>query len=81
LVSDLNSFCAAAAGWDGVQAGAFQARTDALRQSYAGFVSPDAVPGDPLAGHFAHLAEVLPHTAIMAPIRNANTRAVFRARG
>lgn len=66
LVSDLESFCMAAAAWDPIKPEAFADRTAGLHASYEAFVDPDAVPGDPMAGHFAHLSNVLPDDAIIA---------------
>jgi len=65
LVSDCESFCLAAAAWPAIKPDAFAARTATLRDTYTAFSSPDAVPDDPLAGHLAHLAEVLPRDAIV----------------
>jgi len=65
LVSDTESFCEAVAQWDPIKPDAFATRTAELRKSFENFTSPDAVPGDPLAGHFAHLADVLPADAII----------------
>jgi acetolactate synthase-1/2/3 large subunit len=65
LVSDLESFCVAAAGWDPISPERFADRTAGLHAAYTAFVDPGAVPGDPLAGHFAHLSEVLPDDAII----------------
>jgi acetolactate synthase-1/2/3 large subunit len=65
LVSDFESFCIAAAAWEPIKPDAFAPQTQALRAKFEAFTSPDAVPGDPLAGHFAHLAETLPADAIL----------------
>ena len=65
LVSDTESFCSAVAAWDPIKPQAFLKRTQTLRKSFEDFTSPAAVPGDPLAGHFAHLADVLPDDAII----------------
>ena len=65
LVSDFQSFCEEAASWPALKRDGFCARTSALRSCYKAFNDPASVPGDPLAGHFAHLAEVLPKDAIL----------------
>lgn len=65
LVSDSGSFCRAIMDWDPIQKKEFAPRAEALRHSYEAFVSPNAVSDDPLAGHFAHMADVLPEDAIM----------------
>ena len=65
LVSDTESFCLAASEWAPINADVFAARTQTLRNAFEEFSSVDAVPGDPLAGHFAHLAETLPEDAIV----------------
>ncbi len=65
LVADMESFCCAAAEWAPAKPGAFEARTDALKAEYEDFTDPSGLPDDPLAGHFAHLAEILPRDAIV----------------
>ena len=65
LVSDTESFCVAAADFAPLKPAEFMARTTKLRAAFEAFTSPNAVPGDPLAGHFAHLADVLPRDAIV----------------
>lgn len=65
LVADMQSFCDAAASWDPIKPQDFAAGTKALRAGFEAFASPASVPGDPLAGHFVHLAEVLPPDAIL----------------
>lgn len=65
LVSDMQSFCEAVAGWAPIKPDTFGARRTALRKKYEAYTSADDVPGDPLAGHFAHLADVLPADAIV----------------
>ncbi|MDZ7823944.1 MAG: thiamine pyrophosphate-binding protein [Ahrensia sp.] len=65
LISDVQSFCEAAASWPPIAAHRFGANTAELRSSYETFSSPASVPGDPLAPCFAHMAEVLPADAII----------------
>ena len=65
LVSDTESFCVAAAEWAPLKPAEFKERTENLRASFEAFASPDAVPDDPLAGHFADLAQALPDDAII----------------
>lgn len=65
LVSDMQSFCEAVAGWKPIKSEAFTPRRADLRAKYEAYTRPEGVPGDPLAGHFAHLAEVLPADAIV----------------
>ncbi|MFP7569987.1 thiamine pyrophosphate-binding protein [Marivita sp. S2033] len=65
LVSDLQSFCVAAAEWDQIARSGSANRTKDLRQQYETFNDPASVPDDPLAPMFAHLADVLPVDAIV----------------
>ena len=65
LVSDMQSFCQAVAAWDPIKPDVFGGRTKDLNDTYLAFIDPGALPDDPLAGHFAHLADVLPKDAIM----------------
>ena len=63
LVADMESFCVAASEWDPL--GDYTSRTKALRSDFEAFATPEAVPDDPLAEHFAYLADVLPETAVV----------------
>ncbi len=65
LVSDTQSFCEVVADWDPIKPDAFTARRTDLRAKYEAYTSADGVPGDPLAGHFAHLADTLSADAIV----------------
>lgn len=65
IASDLESFCVAAAEWAPIAAPKFTDRTAQLHQSFLDFSNPAALVDDPLAGHFAHLNEVLPDDAIL----------------
>jgi len=65
MVADMESFCLQAAHWDALKPDALAPRTQALHQSYLGFANPASLPDDPLAGHFAHLTETLPSSAIL----------------
>ncbi|MEM9580920.1 MAG: thiamine pyrophosphate-dependent enzyme, partial [Pseudomonadota bacterium] len=65
LASDMTSFCQAVAAWEPIAPERFALRTQDLRATYERFHDPASLPGDPLAGHFAHLAEVLPADAIL----------------
>ncbi len=65
LVSDMESFCSAVAEWEPVAADRFQERTQTLRRAFEDYISPNAIPDDPLAPMFAHLAETLPADAIL----------------
>lgn len=65
LVADMESFCAAVADWQPIKPDAFSARTADLRRVFTDFTDPDTLPGDPLAGHCAHLSKVLPKDAIV----------------
>jgi acetolactate synthase-1/2/3 large subunit len=65
LVSDMQSFCEAVAGWEPIKPATFAPRRAALREEYETYTSVESVPNDPLAGHFAHLADVLPPDAIV----------------
>jgi len=62
MVADVNSFCAALA--DTGTAGESNA-VDSLKQHYESFVSPEALPDDPIAAMISHMADVLPHDAII----------------
>lgn len=66
VVSDTESFCRAAADWDAVTPDGVANWTAGLRTGFETFSDPGIVPGDPLAGHFAHMADVLPEDAIVA---------------
>ncbi|MCK0149826.1 thiamine pyrophosphate-binding protein [Marivita sp. S6314] len=65
LVSDTESFCVEAASWSPIAAEGVAQRTATLRAQFEDFNTPASVQGDPLAPCFAHLAEVLPETAIV----------------
>ncbi|WP_085309323.1 thiamine pyrophosphate-dependent enzyme [Planktotalea arctica] len=65
LASDMESFCCAVAAWEPVAQDRFIARTADLRGEFETYISPSAVPDDPLAPMFAHLNDVLPSDAIL----------------
>ncbi len=65
LVSDFESFCITASRWCPINSDKFTVRTTALNTEYKAFSSLDAVQGDPLAEHFAHLSETLPNDSIV----------------
>ncbi len=65
LVSDMESFCVAAAAWDGIATDRFVSRTKDLHETYVSFGSPSSVKDDPLAPYFAHLADTLPDDAVL----------------
>ena len=65
LVSDLESFCCAVANWEPIANDRFSTRTKTLRAAFENYISPAAIPDDPLAPMFAHLANTLPADAIL----------------
>jgi acetolactate synthase-1/2/3 large subunit len=65
LVSDTETFCSLAAGWDPIAPDRFASNTLALREKYVAFNTPASVGEDPLAPFFAHLAKTLPADAIV----------------
>lgn len=65
LVADMQSFCEAVADWDRVTQADVADWTRGLRTSFEAFNDASAMPDDPLAGVFAHLAETLPPDAIL----------------
>ncbi|MFP7674076.1 thiamine pyrophosphate-dependent enzyme [Marivita sp. S0852] len=65
VTSDTQSFCEAVAAWKPIDPDLFASRTETLRAEFERFTVPDSVPDDPLAPYFAHLADVLPDTAIV----------------
>lgn len=65
LASDMESFCCVVAAWEPVAQDRFTARTADLRAEFETYISPSAVPDDPLAPMFAHLNDVLPNDAIL----------------
>lgn len=66
LVSDMESFCVAAADWAPIAPDRFAARTADLRSQYETFNDPAQVGDDPLAPLFSHLNDVLPRDAIFS---------------
>lgn len=63
LAADMESFCESVAQWQAC--GSYGEWTAHLREQFAGYIAPSAVPNDPLAPMFAHFNDVLPEDAIL----------------
>ena len=64
LVSDTESFCVEAAGWDAIATDRFAPYVKNLRENYVEYCSAASVPDDPIADYFEYVNSAYPADTI-----------------